>query len=396
MDNSLIYFQCYDEKGRRQWAKATGLTRKTEAVAFCMKLFKDGQLIPEQKVPTFGEFAQGWWEPETCRYLKWRELHEPLAKGTIAVHRDNLKNHILDFFAHYKLDEITPDVIENLLLHMSEKTDTKFKKNEVKKFKATTINLAYRTLRSMIAEAVKLRLIKTNPCTDVKELKEADTDMIIFTVEEVRKIFPADWTTVWESKVLYLANRLAACTGLRIGEVRGLRGDHVFDDYLFITGQYTEFGYIPNTKTKQNRNIPITRQIRLEIDELLQANGSGYVFSDDGGVTPVSRTRFTRHFDRALKKIGISHSEKLRRNLSFHSWRHFLNTLLRMSNVADSKVQSVTGHRSNRMTEHYTHFDTRQFTEVRNVQAELLTYNEPDNIETAKNGNMKIAEVSGE
>ena len=48
-----------------------------------------------------------------------------------------------------------------------------------------------------------------------------------------------------------------------------------------------------------------------------------------------------------------------------------------MSNVADSKVQTVTGHRSNRMTEHYTHFDTRQFTEVRAVQAELLTYDKP-------------------
>jgi len=49
---------------------------------------------------------------------------------------------------------------------------------------------------------------------------------------------------------------------------------------------------------------------------------------------------------------------------------------LRMSNVVDSKVQKVTGHRSQRMTEHYTHFDTRQFTEVREVQAKLLTCNE--------------------
>ena len=396
----VYYYQCYDEKGMRQWAKSTGLTRKTEAVAFCMKLFKDGLLIPEQKKPTFAEFAQGWWEPETCRYLKWRELHEPLAKSTVAVHRQNLKYHILDYFAKYKMDEITPDIIENWLLYMSEKNDTKYAKNEGKKFKASTINLAYRTLRAMIAEAVKLRLMPKNPCKDVKELKEGDTDRIIFTVEEVRKIFPADWTTVWGSKVIYLANRLAACTGLRIGEVRGLRGEYVFDDYLFITGQYTDFGYVPNTKTKHNRNIPITPQIRREIDELIQANGTGYVFSEDGGNTPVSVTRFTRHFERALKKIGIDHEEKMKRNLSFHSWllnvakaTSILNTLLRMSNVADSKVQSVTGHRTNRMTEHYTHFDTRQFTEVRNVQAALLTCAEPENAEFE---NMKAADISDE
>jgi hypothetical protein len=44
-----------------------------------------------------------------------------------------------------------------------------------------------------------------------------------------------------------------------------------------------------------------------------------------------------------------------------------------MSDVADSKVQSVTGHRSMRMTDHYTHFDTRQFNEIRDVQKILLT-----------------------
>jgi hypothetical protein len=43
-----------------------------------------------------------------------------------------------------------------------------------------------------------------------------------------------------------------------------------------------------------------------------------------------------------------------------------------MNDVADAKVQSVTGHRTKKMTDHYTHFDTRQFTEIREVQAKLL------------------------
>jgi hypothetical protein len=40
-----------------------------------MELFKDGLLIPEPKVPTFAEFSKGWWEIETCNYLKWR-IHD--------------------------------------------------------------------------------------------------------------------------------------------------------------------------------------------------------------------------------------------------------------------------------------------------------------------------------
>ena len=68
----------------------------------------------------------------------------------------------------------------------------------------------------------------------------------------------------------------------------------------------------------------------------------------------------------------------MHRNLSFHAWRHFLNTLLLTSNVGLSKVQKVTGHKTLKMTEHYTHFDTTQFKEVVAVQDNLLAANVPE------------------
>ena len=77
-------------------------------------------------------------------------------------------------------------------------------------------------------------------------------------------------------------------------------------------------------------------------------------------------------FHKALKAIGLTQDEIKRRGLSMHSWRHFFNTTLQMANVALSKVQSVTGHKSDRMTEWYTHFDAKDFAEVRGVQEALL------------------------
>jgi hypothetical protein len=44
-----------------------------------------------------------------------------------------------------------------------------------------------------------------------------------------------------------------------------------------------------------------------------------------------------------------------------------------MAKVTEGKVQSVTGHLTMKTTDHYTHFDTRQFNEIREVQATLLT-----------------------
>ena len=374
----VYYYQCYDEKGTRQWAKSTGCYKKTDAKTYCMKLFKDGLLIPEKKTPTFAEFTTGWWNPETCRYLKWRELHEPLTTSTINIHKNNFNRNIKDYFAKYHLDEITPELIEAWLLDLSEK-----------ELKGSTINLQLRTLRMVIGEAYRLKLIQKNPCKEVKEVRQEDTKRIILSVEEARKLFPLNWSSIWETRIIYIAHRLGACTGIRISELMGLKKEHIFDNYICIKGQYTAFGYVAHTKTKQNRNIPFTSLMRDELEELIRLNGDGYVFSEDGGEKPVGREKIHRQFEKALGKIGINRADRLERKLSFHSWRHFLNTLLRMSNVADSKVQSVTGHRSMRMTDHYTHFDTRQFSEVVDVQTNFLTFNETEKNITPKTGTIK-------
>jgi hypothetical protein len=113
--------------------------------------------------------------------------------------------------------------------------------------------------------------------------------------------------------------------------------------------------------------------MRQELEPLVKANGEGYVFSEDQGAAPISAERIYRAFEKALEKIGIDHGERMKRNLTFHAWRHFFNTALRMENVTDAKVQSVTGHLTQKETDHYTHFDTRQFTEIRDVQKKLLT-----------------------
>ena len=406
----VYYYQCYDQKGKRQAAKSTGLSKKTEAVELVMKLYKDGKLIPEIKAPTFAEFSNGWWVADTCRYLKWRALHEPLAEGTINHNKNNFNFHIKNYFAKYRLDEITPEIIENWLLFMSEKgyadkakkyvtknsviKKNKKQKNEIdentgaeknvevgekKLLKATTINAAFDTLKTMLGEAVRLKILKVNPCHEVKILKEQDTKRVILTKEEAHKLFTENREYNWDSSTAYKAHLLAACTGLRIGELRGLRCEYVFDDYIFICGQYGRYGYVAHTKTNENRNIPIPAMLRKELEELLNDNSGGYVFSDNCGKTPLNPDQLRKNFIKALEGIGISKKEKAERNLSFHSWRHFFNTLLRMSNIADSKVQSITGHKTMSMTNHYTHFDTRKFVEVVDVQTNLLTFNVPEN-----------------
>jgi hypothetical protein len=55
----VFYYQCYDDMGKRLWARSTGLHKKTEAAAYCMKLYRDGLLIPRKKTMTFEEYSTG-------------------------------------------------------------------------------------------------------------------------------------------------------------------------------------------------------------------------------------------------------------------------------------------------------------------------------------------------
>jgi integrase len=358
----VFYFQCYDENGVRQNGRSTGCSKKTEATAYCMRLYREGTLVPKKKTMTFEEFARGWWDIKTCKYLALRQLSDPFSDGTIAMNKANTENYLKGFFGNIRLGDITKDTMNEWFLHMNRKG-----------LSASTTNTALKTLRVMLDEAVNRGILQNNPAKEVKELKTEEPQRIILTLEELRQLFPADWTTVWDNAVIYKAHKLAACTGMRISELRGLRGEYVFADYIYVCGQYTRLGYKAYTKTKQNRNIPITAAMRQELEDLILDNGEGFVFSEDGGKAPITMERINRGLEKALGNIGIGHDERLRRNLSFHAWRHFFNTVLRANNVTDAKVQSVTGHRSKKMTDHYTHFDTRQFTEVREVQTKLLT-----------------------
>jgi integrase len=284
-----------------------------------------------------------------------------------------VKNQILPCFGKTPLDKITTEAINEWLLGFKERkvinTDGT---EEVKSYKNTYANTVFGTFWLMLNEAVNRKIIKSNPAAGVRKLKNDRKRIEIITPVEVRQLFPADWESVWEGDHLcYAANKLAACTGMRIGEILGLRGEYVFEDYIHVHAQYDEYGYRP-TKTKETRNIPLAPVIMGELRRLMGRNGQGFVFSLDGGATPVSRMLIYKKFHKALVKIGISKEETRRRGLSIHSWRHFFNTTLQMANVALSKVQSVTGHKSDRMTEWYTHYDAKEFSEVRNVQETLL------------------------
>jgi len=70
--------------------------------------------------------------------------------------------------------------------------------------------------------------------------------------------------------------------------------------------------------------------------------------------------------------IKISKEQIAERKLHLHGWRHFFNTEMLKGGLTITQAQAVTGHKSERMTEWYCHFDPTEFAKAREIQESLL------------------------
>jgi integrase len=359
---TVVYYYAYNEDGMRLGPWTTKLSTKTAARNYCLKLLREGNLIPLQKdIGTFAELAEGFWDWDASPYLEDRRKRSLLTEAYADKNKRVTKFNLLPYFGKLRLEKITLDVIEEW-----------FNKLIAEKYKHTTINGYFGTLRTMLRWAAKKKIIPGDPLIGVERLLNDRKQIKIITLDEFKSLFISDWRKVWDNDFLrYTANKLAACTGMRCGELLGLRGENVFDDHLFLCGQYDGYGY-RSTKTKIKHHIPLTAELVKDLKKLIQVNGSGYVFSLDGGITPVCGRHLRNGLKKALMNIGIDKAEAEERGLHLHAWRHFLNTELQKAGMTVQIVQAVTGHKSERMTEYYTHFNPMEFGEVPQIQASLL------------------------
>jgi len=110
------------------------------------------------------------------------------------------------------------------------------------------------------------------------------------------------------------------------------------------------------TKTGKVRVVPLLRGIREELIKLAESNPhgkDGFIFYGLVPEEPMDTHFLLGGLKDALMKIGISEEGRVRRNIVFHSWRHYFATKMR-SKLDPSFVKRATGHSTDAMLEHYT------------------------------------------
>jgi len=151
--------------------------------------------------------------------------------------------------------------------------------------------------------------------------------------------------------------RLALLTGMRSGEICGLRWDNIENNSIYVCesekyNQITKEYYMADTKTEKDRTIPITDGLRDFLDDMKKLQGQ-YGCTEDFVISTNSGKLHTRNLSdymiKASKKLGFPISKNI------HTIRRTFNSYMRGSGTSAVIAGSIIGNTAEVNDNHYTY-----------------------------------------
>ena len=359
--NRLIYYaQFRDEAGVYSTAVSTGCTRHDDAVRWCDHELRRRR--DQRENITLAKYAAGFWRLE-AQFAADRAAHgRTVSNGYLDIAEGYTRNHLLPAWGGERLCDLTPKRLDAWIVELHRKGE----------LAPATINKLLQTLRTILERAVLDGFLAENPADDVRPIRATRPERSVLTPEEAARLLAGP--EPWGGFRHYAINVLAATTGMRLGEIRALLVENVKSDHVEIRRSW-EQGYGPRPpKADSMRDVPISPKVASILSQVIEdTQPESLLFCGRGNKdTPMSKSVIEHHLTRALELSGIPLAEQRDRNITFHGWRHFLNTLMRSSGVADVKTRRITGHRTESMTSWYTDWKAVDVSEVVDIQTALL------------------------
>lgn len=157
----------------------------------------------------------------------------------------------------------------------------------------------------------------------------------ILTEKEVKALFDVEWKEERSS----IASLLSMTTGLRAGEVLALKLADIGTDRLYVNHSWSCTDGLKCTKTGKVRVVPLLSSVRDLLIGLVNSNPhgeDGFVFYGLVADKPMDTHFLLDGLKDALAKIGITEEQRAKRNIAFHSWRHYFATKMRGMLDADT------------------------------------------------------------
>jgi integrase len=324
----------HPETGRYESAQQTFAT-KTDAARFLSTVEAD--------------LVRGIWHDSSRGEVLVREVAERwcatklhLRETTKHIYRTQLDVHILPTFGERAVGSITTLDVQAWIADRHANT----------RMRANSVAKAYKLLRAVMESAVDSGLILRNPCRVKGAGTERLPEMRCATVDEVAALAQAVEPR-WQALIL-----LAAYSGLRWGELAGLRRRHLdpLHKTVRVVEQCTEvngqFVWGPPKSNAGSRTVALPNFLIDILTEHLarfSAPGiDGLVFVTPDG-TPLRRENLRKRvWLPACRAVGLD-------GLRFHDLRHTNATLAAASGAPLRALMARLGHASPAAAIRYQH-----------------------------------------
>jgi integrase len=277
----------------------------------------------------------------------------------------DLRNHIDPFFAGKELEKITPRDIERYIAAKlrpaapeKKKADTAKKISGPKKRLAPkTVRNHLNTMHSIFDIGLRLGWCQRNPVklADRPVIKTTETRIKFLDQPELEKLLALPYTDDAFGKIeptLYLT---AAMTGLRQGELIGLRWRDIDLNArrVRVVSPYVRGEFNDPKSEDSGRSVPLANRVHEALsalrDQTLYPAESDLVFCHPETGHPLDRSKLVRRFKQALERAEA-------RQITFHELRHTFGTRMAANGVPLRTIQHWMGHADSKTTQIYAHY----------------------------------------
>ena len=369
---SIYYARFKTEKG---WTtgKNTGCTSREAAERWALEQIETGKIqLPGGPVPTLDGWAAGFFGVDG-RYDKAKKARGRELSQTYVKNLDRHYNKYLSpAFGKKRIDQITPLELEQFFLNLYNR--------EKDPISGSTVNGVLRAARALFSEAERLEVIYRNPAARVGRFAEKSRTRGTLTQSELDKLFALDALhNVWSGERLpYLISMIAVGCGLRHGEVVALRPSDFVAGVVVVSRSYDKAsGAFKAPKWNSIREMPAPERITEEVECYAAEKGIGpndLLFPSSETTRPIAAHIVLDSLRDAMEVIEISREAQKRENrfLDLHSLRHTYVSRLRAGDVPDWQIMRAAGHKSLKMTDHYTHTTGEELGAIK--QAQILPF----------------------
>lgn len=262
----------------------------------------------------------------------------------------------LSQFRISNIADITPQILNRFILQLKESGLSGRRCNGILQAIAVPLNTYYKGRGEP----------ERSPARLVNKFPEERKARKLWTPDEVRELFadPGHWI----NERVMAANLLAAVTGMRRGEICGLLIGDIGQDYINVCHNWQ--GKLVEPKWGSKRMVPVPVRVVDLLTTIHKQNPwkTDFVFWGARRDQPLSGREILRGLKLAMEQVGIDDKS---RNLSFHAWRHWYNSMLR-GNLPEHELRALTGHSSEKMTDRYTQVQLTE--DMRKAVANLASF----------------------